>query len=115
MVSESTALELCPICEPSRLETFPAKNGYAKIRLSFLTDEPKHLRSEMLRRVCGSKPPFVEDICVLMPLHRVFAILETFIPVFERLQEAGVIGKNANLLGFKVLDEDITTLAYPSE
>jgi hypothetical protein len=114
LVSDSPTLETF-VGSLREITTEPAREGYAKIRLNFLTNEPKHIRSEMLRRICGSKPPFVEDVCVLMPLHRVFSILETFIPVFERLQETGVVSTTANLLGFKVLDEDITTLAYPSE
>jgi hypothetical protein len=66
----------------------------------------------MLQQIYNSKPPFVEDVCVLMPRMAVFSILETFFPVFERLQEAGVVSPTANLLGFKVLDEDTETLAY---
>jgi len=97
------------------LPSFPttvSKEDFVKVRLSFLTDEPKHIRSQMLQRLYGALPPFIEDLCVMMPRMQVFAILETFIPAFERLQEAEVVPHSANLLGFKVLDEDLTTLAY---
>jgi hypothetical protein len=113
LVSESTALA----CIPSPLsvkwpDVFPAKEGYTKIRLSFLTDDPKHIRSLMLQQIYNVKPPFVEDVCVLLPRMQVFGILATFFPVFERLQEAGIVSPAANLQGFKVLDEDFETLAY---
>lgn len=113
MGSESTALA----CIPSPLavrwpEVYPFKEEYTKIRLSFLTDDPKHIRSLMLQQIYNSKPPFVEDVCVLLPRMQVFSILETFLPVFERLQEIGVVSPAANLLEFKVLDEDTETLAY---
>jgi hypothetical protein len=113
LVSESTALAVIP--SPLSVkwpDVFSSKEGCTKIRLSFLTDEPKHIRSLMLQQIYGVKPPFVEDVCILMPRMEVFSILETFLPVFERLKETGVVSLNANLLGFKVLDEDTETLAY---
>jgi len=113
LVSESVALTVIPApLQVKWPEVFPSKEGYTKIRLSFLTDDPKHIRSLMLQQTYNSKPPFVEDVCVLMPRMQVFSILETFFPVFERLREIGVVSPAANLLGFKVLDEDTETLAY---
>jgi len=113
LVSESVALTVIP--SPLQVkwpEVYPFKDEYAKIRLSFLTDDPKHIRSLMLQQIYSVKPPFVEDVCVLLPRMQVFSILEAFFPVFERLQEAGIVNSTANLLGFKVLDEDTLTLAY---
>lgn len=95
--------------------TAAIKEDHVKIQLSFLTDEPKHVRSMMLQRICGAKAPFIEDVCILMPCVRAFSILEAFLPTFQRLQETGVVPATANLLGFKVLDEDFSTLAYLSE
>jgi len=113
LVSESVALTVIPAPLSVRWpDVFPFKEGYTKIRLSFLTDDPKHIRSLMLQQIYNSKPPFVEDVCVLMPQMQVFSILETFFSVFERLQAVGVVSPAANLLGFKVLDEDTETLAY---
>jgi len=109
--TESTALEICTPSVP-KLETFAVKDGFMKVQLTFLTDEPKHVRSLMMQQVYNSKPPFVEDVCVLLPRMGVFSILEAFLPVFERLREAGVVSPTANLQGFKVLDEDTQTLAY---
>jgi hypothetical protein len=113
LVSESVALTIIPA--PFQVkwpEVYPFKDEYTKIRLSFLTDDPKHVRSLMLQQSYNSKSPFVEDVCVLLPRMQVFSILETFFPVFERLRETGIVSPAANLLGFKVLDEDIETLAY---
>jgi len=105
------AVQHTPILLPA-IPTAAAKEDCVKVRLSFLTDEPKHVRSQMLQRLYAAKAPFIEDICVMMPRMQVFAILETFIPAFERLQEADIVPRSANLLSFKVLDEDLTTLAY---
>lgn len=113
MVSESVALETThPHSDSNGLNVLPFKDGFTKIRLAFLTDKPKHVRSLMLQQTYGSKPPFVEDVCVLMPCDETFSILETFFSVFKRLQEAGVVDQSAKLLEFKVLDEDTQTLAY---
>jgi hypothetical protein len=113
LVSESVALAVIPSALTTKWpDVHPFKDGYTKIRLSFLTDDPKHVRSLMLQQIYNVKPPFVEDVCVLLPRMQVFSILETFFQVFERLQEAGVVSPSANLLGFKVLDEDTETLAY---
>lgn len=110
--AETTALALVSVVPPVKRELLPSKAGFVKIRLSFLTDDPKHVRSQMLRLSCNSKPPFVEDICILMPRMRVFSILETFIPAFEKLQEDGIVSNTAKLLTFKILDGDTNTLAF---
>lgn len=97
---------------PARPQLLPSKMGYVKIRLTFLTSEPKHIRSIMLRDQYKVEPPYLEDICVLLPLVDTFSILETFIPAFEKLREVGVVAKTSNLLKFKILDEDSHTLSY---
>ncbi len=112
MVNVETALELVSAVAPPRPSPLPSKNGYMKIRLSFLTPEPKHIRSVMLRDQCKAEPPFVEDICVLLPCEKAFSILEAFIPAFENLRESGMVSRTADLLGFKILDGDYNTLAY---
>ncbi len=93
-------------------EPVAAKDGYTKIRLSYLTNEPKHVRSFIMQQAYNSKPPFIEDVCILLPCNKTFSILETFLPVFERLQATGIVSSVANLLEFKILDEDTQTLAY---
>ena len=111
MVSESTALEMfSPVS--TRPEPVAIKEGYVKVRLGFMTMEPKHVRSQMMQQIYNAKPPFMEDICVLMPGAAVSTLLETFLPVFEWLKEIGVVSPTANLQEFKVLDEDTHTLAF---
>jgi hypothetical protein len=46
---------------------------------------------------------------------KVFAILETFIPAFEYLQNSGVVSHTAELQNFEIVDEDVHTLAYVFE
>ncbi len=111
-VLSSVALAVQPAPLPTLYPTAVYKDGFVKVRLSFLTNEPKHVRSQTLQRICGSQPPFVEDICVLIPQPRAFAILEAYLPAWEYLREAEIVPPAANLLNFKVMDEDITTLAY---
>jgi hypothetical protein len=60
----------------------------------------------------GAFPPFLEDICILLPRMQVFTLLETFLPMFKTLQEAGVVSVNDTLTGFKLLNEDKLTLGY---
>lgn len=92
--------------------TAASKPNYLKVRLSYLTPEPKHIRSRMLEQQCRVQPPYLEDVCVLLPRMKVFSILENFIPIFEKLQAAGIVSGQANLQSFKVLEEDSSTLAY---
>jgi hypothetical protein len=71
--------QISPSAKP---ELLPEKDGYVKIRLTYLTMEPKHIRSAMLR-VQGIQPPFMEEVCILMPQARVFPLIETFMPAFD--------------------------------
>ena len=112
MANAETALELVSVAPPPKRELMASKDGFMKIRLTFLTDEPKHVRSTMLREQYGAKPPYTEDVCLLLSCGKTFSILETFIPAFEKLRESDVISSTAKLLKFKILDEDFNTLAY---
>jgi hypothetical protein len=82
------------------------------VRLSFLTKEPQHLRSLLLYHTCGIRPPYTEEVSILMPRLRVFTRLENFIPQFQRLQASGVVSRSAELQDFTILDEDNLTLSY---
>ena len=103
-------LMIAPTPLPSNLAT--EKSGYIKVRLSFFTPEPKHLRSIQLARFYGVPAPYNEEVAVLLPKNRVFTLFETFIPVFESLQKLGVVSNAAKLRDFRILDEDNLTLAY---
>jgi hypothetical protein len=90
------------------------KTGHIKIRLTYLTDEPRHYRSFQLATQYGLRGPFTEETCVFIPQKSLVTFdLEAFLPAFSRLQEMGVISETAKLTKFMVLDEDTTTLAYP--
>ncbi len=100
---------IAPIEAP---ECVRVKVGHIKIRLSYLTFDPKHMRSQMLRNSCGARPPFAEDVCILMPRMKVFPNVENYIIPLSRLQFAGVVSPSAKLTGYTFLDEDDDTLAY---
>jgi hypothetical protein len=105
----SVGQQIAPAPKPDVAATKP---GYVKVRLSYHTSQPKHLRSILLFHMCNIKPPYTEDLCILMPRMKVFALLETFIPAFEQLKRSGVVSKTAELQDFRILDEDLLTLAY---
>jgi hypothetical protein len=100
------------IAPPKRPLVLASKPGCIKVRLSFLTGSPKHVRNILLQEQCGTQPPYIEDICILMPRMKVFTLLETFLPAFAFLQKIGIIPFDANLQDFKILDEDAVTLAF---
>jgi hypothetical protein len=104
VVAQTTCIE--------KPELLSFKSGYMKIRLSYLTWEPKHFRSITLKMECGAQPPFTEDICILLPCSKVFAVLETFIPMFDTLRRLEIVSKTAKLQDFTLFDEDHLTLAY---
>jgi hypothetical protein len=105
----SRARPIAPTIQP---ELATSKEGFIKVRLSYLTSQPKHLRSLLLYHTCGIQPPYTEEVSILLPQGEVFALLETYIPVFEYLQKSGVVSNTAELQGFSIRDEDISTLAY---
>lgn len=88
------------------------KSGYIKVRLEYLTFDPKHMRSQMLKTSCGARPPYAEDICVLLPRMKVFPGTDNFREPFARLQSSNVLSSSAKLTGYTFLDEDEDTLAY---
>jgi hypothetical protein len=98
-----------PLDAPPCISTKP---GYMKVRLFFLTSEPKHIRSQMLKSGCGAKPPFIEDVCILMQRMKVFPNLEYYSNPLFRLQLAGVVSSTAKLTGYTILDGDDDTLSY---
>jgi hypothetical protein len=100
-------------------DTFPIKpvakkQGYIKVCLAFLTNEPKHYRSYQLATMYGLRGPFVESIYALVPQKSVISLdLISFLHAFSRLQAEGVISRTARLIGCTLADEDNSTLAYP--
>ena len=86
--------------------------GQVKVQLRYLTKQPMHLRSLLLSQYTGMEPPYIEEVCILMPHMRVFPVIECFLPAFQQLKEAGIVQQDAELHGFRVLDRDCLTLAY---
>ena len=112
LITKSTPATERPIAPALKPELAASKPGYVKVRLSYLTLQPQHLRSLLLLHTCGIQPPYTEEVYLLLPARRVFALLETFMPPFEYLQKCGILSKTAELQEFKILDEDVLTLAY---
>jgi hypothetical protein len=104
----SKARSIAPNRKPALL---PTKLGCIKIRLTYLTFIPTHIRSVMLQ-IQGVQPPYIEDICVLMPQAKTFMLIEAYMPAFSKLQSCDLVPKSASLQSFKIMDEDEITLAY---
>lgn len=104
--------EARPIAPAPAPELASKKPGYVKVRLMFLTPEPQHLRSLQLAHAYNIRPPYNEEVSILLPQMKVFTLLETYFPAFETLQKAGIISKSSKLRDFRILDEDNLTLSY---
>lgn len=104
-----TPRPLAPVPKP---ELVASKSGYVKVRLTYLTSEPKHLRSIVLAKQYGIQPPFHEEISILMPRQKVFTLLEAYLPAFNYLQSCSLVSKSARLMDFEIRDEDDLTLAH---
>ena len=100
------------IAPPKKPNLVSSKPGYMKVRLSYWTGAPHHIRNVALREQCDAQPPFIEDVYILMHRMKVFSLLENFMPALDVLRVTEVIPQDANLQDFKVLDEDDVTLAY---
>lgn len=89
------------------------KRGYVKVRLTYLTPEPKHYRSYQLAIMYGLRGPFSEEIHVLMPQKEVTDLKPiSFLSAFSYLQKQGLISRKSRLTKVALLDEDVSTLAY---
>lgn len=99
------------IAPAQKPELLPYQGGYLKIRLTYLTMEPKHVRNAMLR-IQGIEPPYIEDVCILMPCAKAVDMIEAYMLAFQYLQDAGLVPPGTKLQSFKVLLEDDITLAY---
>lgn len=94
-----------------RIETVALKTGYIKVKLYYHTPVAKHFRSMVLQSF-GANPPYIEDVCILLPRMKTFDMMECFLAPFERLQVSGIVHPDAQLLAYEIADEDRYTLAY---
>lgn len=92
--------------------TATAKAGFVKVRLSYLTGEPRHIQSYILRDMFGQAAPFLESICVLLPWNKCFDILDVYVPAFLELVKSRILPPSARLQGFEILEEDELTQAF---
>jgi hypothetical protein len=86
--------------------------GFVKVRLRYTTTNPVHIRSVTLSSQFGLEGPFFEEIFVLIPQREAFPLLEAFLPMFNRLKEHKFLDESAILKDFKIVDEDLWSLAY---
>ena len=86
--------------------------GHVKVRLFYDTWKPKHVRSHFLRTEAAAKPPFIEDLTVLVPLARAFNRLSAYRDIFRRLIAAEILAPTDALKKFEFREEDYHTLAY---
>ena len=98
--------------ERRQLELLTDCRGFIKVRLRYATLQPLHARSLMLKNQCLLDGPYFEDVYALIPQRLTFPILEAFLPSFHTLKENGYVDETAMLKDVKIMDEDITTLAY---
>jgi hypothetical protein len=104
-----TARRIAPPAPPA---VAPLKDGCLKVRLSYLTSNPKHIRNLILNAVYSIKPPYNEDTCVLVPAEKCFNDFESYMGAFELLQQSGVLQADDTLVEATILIEDDLTLAY---
>ena len=106
---EEKRVEVSP---PSKPELAPFREGYVKIRLTYFTMNPQHIRSILLQHTCNTKPPYLEEVFILMPRMQVFSLLENYLPAFDYLKKCGIVPEKSDIYVFSILVEDDTTLAY---
>ncbi len=107
--SPGRARQIAPPAPPA---VSAEKEGCLKVRLCYLTNDPKHIRNLILKGAYSIQGPYNEDICILVPAEKVFADFESYLNAFEHLQRSGVLNPEDILLEAKVLVEDEYTLAY---
>lgn len=96
----------------SSIKTATSKNNYVKVRLGFSTSQPTHLKSAMLASEYGVEPPYIENVCVLVPKNKVVDVFECFPPVLDTLCKTQVTPVDARLNFYEILEEDDSTVAY---
>ncbi len=97
-----------PVSAP---EMAKEKDGYVKVRLDFLTNQPRHIHSQLLSEHYDLQGPFLENMSVLVPQSECFDLLECYAPLMSELIKMKAIG-DCQLIGFEIQVEDDTTLAY---
>lgn len=97
---------------PPSFDVAPAAPGHIKVRLSYSTYDPKHIRSHFLKNEASAPPPFLEEVSVLIPLEQAFHRLSAYQGVFLSLIATGILSETDTLKKFELREEDTYTLAY---
>ena len=100
------------VAAPAKPTMAPARDGFIKVRLSYLTASPKHIRNIQLRNGYGIQGPYNEDVCILMPADKVFDDFESYLEAFDTLMRSGILHHYDTLVTSTILVEDDLTLAY---
>lgn len=93
-------------------ETATEKSGYMKVKLTYLTDEPRHIQSLMLRDLYGTRAPYLESAYVLLPQERCFDLLEVYVSAFHEMIKSKIVPISSRLQDFEIMGEDTQTQAY---
>jgi hypothetical protein len=86
--------------------------GLVKVRISFETWEPQHMRSHALRTELFVKPPYVEDVCVLLRVGQVTTHRATYDNLLSSLIDLSLVPQRSRVVHFELLVGEKVTLAY---
>jgi hypothetical protein len=95
-----------------RPEIMVSRKGYIKVRLDYLTTKPRHIRSVMLSDAFMAEGPYTESCRVLVPQNKTYPLIEVFLPAFELLKKFNYVYDTDELVGFKILEDDLYGQAY---
>lgn len=76
--------------------------GYSRIKLSYHTLTPATEAGLFLSKSLKVKPPYLGVVYILLPLAKVFTILEAYQEPFEALKDAGVVPPDGKLTAYEM-------------
>lgn len=85
---------------------------HIKVKLLYRCEQPQSGASIMLKNQLKVKGPYLEEVCVLIPMKRAFTLLEAYIDFFEQLRDAELVPADAELHQYQFLPQGDKTLAY---
>ena len=85
--------------------------NHMKVRLTYQSEVP-HTEAALTLQKLGLKPPYVEELRVLVPACQAFSDLEVYRPVFDWLKASKAVPADAVLTGYAFDDQDNGILAY---
>lgn len=85
--------------------------NHMKVRLVYRSSQP-HTEAALTLQKLGLKPPYTEELRVLVPASQAFSDLEVYRPVFNRLKADKAVPADAQLTGYAFDPQDTDILAY---